>query len=105
MTEEPPVPTNPSDYVTPQQATRQRIIERLIEKGGRDPQCPICHQKVFAIGAYVHLAVSSDASVAQLGRSMPCVTVMCMTCGNVLLVSLLALGFTREELAQMPNDA
>jgi hypothetical protein len=92
-------PTNP-EFIT-----RQRIIERLMTRAGGAPTCPMCSHHEFAIGSFVQLPVTNNATVMALGRFLPCVSAICTTCGAVQLISLLNLGFTKEELAQMPNDA
>jgi hypothetical protein len=99
MSEEPtPVAGTPT---SPGEEVRRRILAKLVSKGGGMPLCPICHQRAFSIGPYVQLAAGIQAFNMNLGRTLPCTSLLCNTCGNVLLVSLILLGFTPDELKTM----
>lgn len=92
MTEQQPAPS---------EDVRNRIVARITEKGGGSPLCPVCHQRTFRVGPYVQLPAGTQAMGLNLGRTMPCTSLLCNTCGNVLLVSLILLGFTPDDLESM----
>ena len=95
-----------AETTTPEaQRTRDLIIHRIIERtGGREPTCPICGEHRFAVGAYSPIPVTPTANILMMGRFQPAVTVICMTCGGVQFINLMMLGFTLEDIANMPND-
>jgi hypothetical protein len=96
--------TAPSD--TPEAtAIRQRVIDKIAAKQGGFPVCPVCHQNTFSLGPFVHLQVAKNPSKIELGTVMPCATLVCSTCGHVMLMGLLLLGFSVAELASLaPPD-
>ena len=85
---------------SPAVVARQRIIEKLMEKGGGEPTCPLCGKHEFGIGMYVHFengpVIDPRPHIAP--KVYPTVAVICQTCGTTQFVNLLVLGFTAEQL-------
>ena len=101
MTDQP----TPSPPLSPESlAVRQRIIDKLIAKGGGSPLCPVCQHRAFSVGPYVNLPVTVDPQVMALGQYLPCVSFACDNCGFTLLINLLN-HFTPSELAGLTVNA
>lgn len=106
-----PKPTRPTrptfaTSLTPEATSvRQRVLDKIVEKKGGFPVCPICHQNTFTIGPFVQFQVASDPAKIELGTVMPCATLICRTCGHVMLLSLILPGFSQAELSSLaiPN--
>ncbi len=94
MSGNPPSETPPS--------TQDRIIAKLVEKGGQDPTCPVCHTHVFGVSAFVRFdAAYNIHQPASLTKAYPAIVLICQNCGAFLFVSPLVLGFTERELADL----
>jgi hypothetical protein len=73
----------------------QRIIHALTERMGPDPSCPLCHHNNWTVSdGPVFLSVEEKARRVPPsgGRSLPCVPITCIHCGNTHLVNLVTLG-------------
>jgi hypothetical protein len=80
------------------------IINRLVQANASQPQCQVCRHKEFTVGPFVALPVATTPTNVSYGPTVvPCVALMCQTCGNTILINLLRLGFTPEEIRDMSD--
>lgn len=98
--------TVPTPGIDPRiKAVQDRIIQALSERGGANPQCPICRKKSWMVGNFVPLPVSPTplpaGGVIIYPNSYPCVALICRVCGNTQLINLYLLGFTEEDQRTM----
>jgi hypothetical protein len=91
---------NPASGNSPEaQAIKARILQAIIARGGASPVCPVCSQRLWTVGPYIPMGVSTNPQQVRLGPEVvPCVILSCDTCGDMLLINLLILGFSAEEL-------
>lgn len=87
--------------------SEKRILAALGErlKGRSIGACAICGQTTWQMLAkFVTITVTDDPAVQQIGGpNLPCLVLLCKTCGNVHLLNLLVLGL--EDLVKEEEDA
>jgi hypothetical protein len=92
----------PQTTEAPVKIPLEKIVEKLVAKGGGEPTCPICHTHKFTVGAFVNFPAAETPVGLQLGgRSYPTIAIHCANCGTMQFVNLVLLGFTEEEIGSM----
>jgi hypothetical protein len=88
---------------TPEQS--QEILQKINQKLGGPPTCPMCHHNVWQLSdGIVLLTLQSPASggIQLGGKSLPGVPLICSTCGNTVLLNVFMLGVA-EKLGILPS--
>lgn len=77
---------------------KDRIIQRLIEKGAKAP-CPRCHNSEFAlIDGYFNQSIQSKLNGLYMGGpTVPSIVTVCTKCGFVSQHALGALGLLPQK--------
>jgi hypothetical protein len=80
----------------------ERILAALKRRFPLLPECPLCGQRNWQVnsGGFVFVPLQQDSTNVVIGGpQMPCVALICMTCGNTHLLNLIVLGLKEEDLA------
>ena len=79
-----------------QQALENWIITRLKSK------CPVCGGSQFGYNGVYGLGLLDDGAFVP-GKFQPVIPLACLDCGNVVLISAIALGLTKDDTKQQPK--
>src|SRR5947207_2906855 len=98
-----------SEASTPEQraAKNKEMLDRVSEAlrakiGAAAPVCPLCGRNIWTlVPKFSPLPLSGLVAQLQIGKSLPTMPLVCMTCGNVHFLNLKVLGFSDADLAEM----
>jgi hypothetical protein len=77
----------------PEQVKAQ-ILQRLRERWASNA-CPLCGTQKWSVEGFITFAVENAIVRLPLsqGPVLPCAALVCLNCGNTLLINLSVLGF------------